>query len=135
MSRRRSYTRFLTDPITEAIAPLMAVAGEGSIISLSSMAGSVGLLGDEARAMLATVAQTWAVEYGKNGVRSNAIATGPVYVDGFNPDKTTAQGEKTLLGRAGRPEEIAQVIGFLASPASSYINGTVIDVDGGRLGK
>ena len=43
-------------------------------------------------------------------------------------------GETTVLGRAGQPQEIAEVIGFLASPRASYITGTNVAVDGGRAG-
>jgi NAD(P)-dependent dehydrogenase (short-subunit alcohol dehydrogenase family) len=64
-------------------------------------------------------------------VRVNAVAPGPVYT-ASDPGSIRALGETTLLGRAAQPEEIAEVIGFLASSRASYVTGAVIPVDGGR---
>jgi NAD(P)-dependent dehydrogenase (short-subunit alcohol dehydrogenase family) len=63
---------------------------------------------------------------------SEAIAPGPVFTDGANPERTTALGETTLLSRAANAEEIAEVITFLISDKASYITGAVIAADGGR---
>jgi NAD(P)-dependent dehydrogenase (short-subunit alcohol dehydrogenase family) len=120
-----------------ALAPGMAARGRGSIISLSSMSGAVGLMGGAAygatKASLAAMTRAWAVEYSARGVRVNAIAPGPVYTPTpSGPDFITALGETTPMHRASQPEEIAEVVAFLASPRASYITGATVAADGGR---
>ena len=77
--------------------------------------------------------RAWAAEYSASGVRVIAIAPGPVYTPTpSGPDFITALGETTPMHRASQPEEIAEVIAFLASPRASYITGTTVAADGGR---
>ena len=123
--------------LVAALAPGMVARGHGSIVSLSSMAGGVGLAGGAAygatKASLEAMTRAWATEYSASGVRVNAIAPGPVYTPTpSGPDFITKLGETTPMGRASQPEEIAEVIAFLASPKASYITGTTVAADGGR---
>ncbi|HEY2656246.1 MAG TPA: SDR family oxidoreductase [Solirubrobacteraceae bacterium] len=123
--------------LVAALAPGMAARGHGSIVSLSSMAGGVGLVGGAAygatKASLEAMTRAWAAEYSASGVRVNAIAPGPVYTPTpSGPEFIRALGETTPMHRASQPEEIAEVIVFLASPRASYITGATIAVDGGR---
>jgi NAD(P)-dependent dehydrogenase (short-subunit alcohol dehydrogenase family) len=122
--------------LVAAIGPRMAARGSGSIVNLSSMAGTVGLAGTAAygatKASLASLARSWAAEFSPAGVRVNAIAPGPVYTDGASRDRITQLGSTTLLDRAAEPEEIAEVIAFLASPAAGYLTGATVAADGGR---
>jgi NAD(P)-dependent dehydrogenase (short-subunit alcohol dehydrogenase family) len=123
--------------LVAALAPRMAARGHGSIVSLSSMAGGVGLVGGAAygatKASLEAMTRAWAAEYSASGVRVNAIAPGPVYTPSpSGPEFITALGETTPMHRASQPEEIAEVIAFLASPRASYITGATVAADGGR---
>src|SRR5579862_8186209 len=122
--------------LVAALGPKMAARGSGSIISLGSMAGQIGLAGGAAysatKASLAAMTRSWAAEFSPSGVRVNAVAAGPVWTDGAAPDRIEALGAATLLARAAQPAEIASVIAFLASPKASYITGAVIAADGGR---
>src|ERR1700686_2159534 len=123
--------------LVAALAPGMAARGRGSIVSLSSMAGGVGLVGGAAygatKAALEAMTRAWAAEYSASGVRVNAIAPGPVYTPTpSGPEFISALGETTPMHRASQPEEIAEVIAFLASPRASYIPGTTVAADGGR---
>lgn len=121
--------------LTAALAPAMVKKSSGNIVSIASMAGIVGLAGGAAygatKISLVGLTRSWAAEFSPSGVRVNAIAPGPVYT-ASDPANITALGKTTLLGRAAQPEEIARVIGFVVSPAASYITGAVIPVDGGR---
>ncbi|HVQ50310.1 MAG TPA: SDR family oxidoreductase [Mycobacterium sp.] len=119
-----------------ALAPAMAERGSGSIISLDSMSGHVGLVGGAAygatKAALSAMTRAWAAEFSPSGVRVNTVAPGPVLSEGADHGLITALGETTLLNRAAQVQEIADVIAFLASDKASYITGAVIAVDGGR---
>lgn len=121
--------------LVAALAPAMVAKGTGNIINLASMAGIVGLAGGAAysatKLSLVAMTRAWAAEFSPSGVRVNAIAPGPVYT-ASDPASIKALGDTTLLGRAAQPEEIAAVIGFIASPSASYVTGAVIPVDGGR---
>jgi NAD(P)-dependent dehydrogenase (short-subunit alcohol dehydrogenase family) len=121
--------------LVAALAPGMASRGRGSIVSVDSMAGHVGLVGGAAygasKGALTALSRSWAAEFGASGVRVNTVAPGPTYKSGDN-DLIEALGRTTLLGRPAQVEEIAGVIAFLASDAASYITGALLPVDGGR---
>jgi NAD(P)-dependent dehydrogenase (short-subunit alcohol dehydrogenase family) len=122
--------------LVSVLAPKMVARGEGVIINLASRAGTVGQPDSAAygatKAAMASLARSWAAEYGPAGIRVNAISPGPVYTGAAKRELFDASAKTTLLGRAAEPHEIADVIGFLASPRASYITGTNIAVDGGR---
>jgi NAD(P)-dependent dehydrogenase (short-subunit alcohol dehydrogenase family) len=122
--------------LVAAIAPGMADRGHGSIVSLDSMAGRIGLAGGAAygatKAALTALSRSWAAEFSGAGVRVNTVAPGPVYTNGATPERIDQLGTTTLVGRAAQVEEIAEVIAFVASDKASYITGAVIPVDGGR---
>jgi NAD(P)-dependent dehydrogenase (short-subunit alcohol dehydrogenase family) len=121
--------------LVAALAPKMAANGGGSIVNVASMVATVGIAGAAAyggtKAALAAMTRSWAAEFSPRGVRVNAVAPGPVYT-AADPARIEALGATTLLGRAARADEIAQVIAFLASPASAYLTGTTVAADGGR---
>jgi NAD(P)-dependent dehydrogenase (short-subunit alcohol dehydrogenase family) len=124
--------------LTAAIAPSMAERGHGAIVNVATMAAHFGLPGASAygasKAAIVSLTQTWAAEYGPQGVRVNAVSAGPTRTEGTAGMREELGGlAATLpLGRSADPDEIAEAIVFLASPRSSYVNGAILAADGGR---
>ena len=122
--------------LVAAFAPKMVANGKGSIINVSSMSGQIGLAGGAAygatKAALSSMTRAWAAEFSPSGVRVNAVAPGPVYTRPEARELFDTLGATTLLKRAANPEEIAEVVGFLASPRASYVTGAIVAADGGR---
>ena len=122
--------------LVAALAPEMAARGSGSIVNVGSQAGQVGMARLAAysatKGALASMTRSWAAEFGPAGVRVNAVAAGPVCTPIQPPEAAEAVAAATIMARAARPEEIAGVIAFLASPQASYITGAVVAADGGR---
>jgi NAD(P)-dependent dehydrogenase (short-subunit alcohol dehydrogenase family) len=122
--------------LVAAFAPGMAARGNGAIINIGSMAGTIGLPGGAAygatKAAIASLTQGWAAEFSPLGVRVNTVAPGPIYTRPEARDLFDALGATTPMNRAAQPEEIAEVVAFLASPRASYVTGAIVAADGGR---
>ena len=121
-------------------APQMVERGEGSIIIVSSVGGltSSTVIGayNISKAADFQLARNLAAEFGPSGVRVNCIAPGLVKTDFAkalweNPDTLAAVTRHTPLRRIGEPHEIAGAAVYLASPASTFMTGQVMVVDGG----
>ena len=125
---------------TEAVAGNMMDRGQGSIISAASVVAHYGNFGQTnyvaAKAGVIGMTRVWARELGPKGIRVNAVAPGFIDTDMARavPDHILSRFvEKTPLQRMGRPEEVANAYLFLASDESSFINGAVLNVDGGLV--
>lgn len=122
-----------------ALAPGMARRGSGSIVIVGSsaarMPAPVGAAYGASKAGVEVLTRYWATEFGPSGVRVNAVSPGPVRTEGTEAmlgEHVAALDMTNARGRADDPSEIADVVAFLAGPASSYVNGAVLAVDGGE---
>lgn len=123
---------------TRAVVDIMLTQNAGVILNASSIVGIYGNFGQTNYAAskfgVIGMVKTWARELGRKGIRANAVCPGFVETPILQtiPDKVLkALIERVPLGRLAKPEEIANTYAFLASDEASYINGAVIEVNGG----
>ncbi|MGD2200647.1 MAG: glucose 1-dehydrogenase [Candidatus Bathyarchaeota archaeon] len=131
----------------KAVAPIMKSQGKGNIVNIASVAGlgtasrPSNMLYSSTKAAVIILTKNIALDLGASGIRVNAIAPGLIKTDmGLQGKPMGAQEERlnyyrdhTIMGRLGEPEEIAEVVAFLASDRSSFITGQTFTVDGGRI--
>jgi NAD(P)-dependent dehydrogenase (short-subunit alcohol dehydrogenase family) len=129
------------------VQQLMPILGEGSNIIVISSLGARAVVGERdldkpsilayaaTKGALETLVKNWAAILGPRGIRVNAVAPGVIDTDMSNFTKNEAGRDVTLgmqaLKRIGKPEDVADVVAFLASDAARWITGASIPVDGG----
>jgi 3-oxoacyl-[acyl-carrier protein] reductase len=129
------------------VQQLLPVLGEGSSIVVISSLGARSVVGKSdldkpsilayasTKGALATLVKNWASILGPRGIRVNAVAPGVIDTDMSNFTKSEAGREVALgmqaLKRIGKPEDVADVVSFMASDAARWITGASIPVDGG----
>jgi NAD(P)-dependent dehydrogenase (short-subunit alcohol dehydrogenase family) len=133
---------------SKAAMPYLQASGAGSIVNVSSVLGVVGdpdlVAYGAMKGGVIALTKSMAIGYGPSGVRVNTICPGdvntPMVAEYFAnaPDPAALRAEvssKYAVRRIGEPEEIAEVVAFLASPASSFMTGSILLVDGGLTSK
>ena len=125
---------------TQAFIPSMLAQGKGKVINTSSIAGVGGNIGQTnysaSKAGIVGMTRTWAKEFGRSGINVNAVAPGFIETDMIDtiPPKILVQIRMmTSSPRLGTPSDVAHAYLFLASDESDFVNGTVLEVDGGML--
>ena len=125
--------------LVQKLVPAMAERGSGVVVNLSTVAATIpvrtGAIYGASKAALELLTRVWADEFGRSGVRVNAVQAGPTETPGtaVTPGLTDSLGALTALGRSAAADEIAHAVTFLASPAASYINGAILHATGGQL--
>jgi 3-oxoacyl-[acyl-carrier protein] reductase len=129
---------------TRAALPIMCARQGGAIVNVSSSAGRyysdmAGVPYCAGKAGVLALTRSIAAEYGSRNIRCNAVAPGSTLTEQGRIDwealpqaQRTAILERIPAQRLAEPDDIADVIVFLASPVSRYVNGAVIDVNGGQ---
>jgi len=126
--------------LTQLVGPQMMEQGSGSIINIASVVGEFGNVGQTnyaaTKAGVIGMTKTWAKEFARKGaaVRVNSVAPGYINTDMMKTvPENVLEGirAKTMLGRLGEPQEIANAVLFLASDEATYITGHNLSVNGG----
>ena len=136
---------------SQAVLPAMIAQKRGTIVNLASMAGKIGsktnLPYNASKAAVVSMTKSLALAHAADGVRVNCVCPGFVETDmwtkvareqgallGMSAEEFTRQRARTVpLGRMERPEDVAAVIGFLASDRAGYMTGQALSVDGGLV--
>lgn len=124
--------------LCQTVAPIMLERGSGKIINIASVAGLTPGAGmgvySVTKAAVLMLTQSLAQELGPQGIQVNAIAPGVIktkFSTALWSNEKLVKGIERRAGRLGEPDDVAGSALFLAAPASDYVNGTVLVVDGG----
>jgi NAD(P)-dependent dehydrogenase (short-subunit alcohol dehydrogenase family) len=136
---------------SQAVLPVMIAQRRGSIVSLASMAGKIGsatnLPYNASKAAVISITRSLALAHAADGIRVNCVCPGFVETDmwtavardqgalvGVSPEEFTSRRlAQVPLGRMERPQDVANVIAFLASDRAEYMTGQALSVDGGLV--
>ena len=122
--------------LAQSLCPALQ-SGRGSIVNVTSIAGSrvhefAGSAYSTSKAALGALTREMASDFGKLGIRVNAIAPGEIETGILSPDSEETILPQIPLGRFGSPDEVADTIFFLCSEQAKYLNGSEIHVNGGQ---
>jgi dihydroanticapsin dehydrogenase len=138
-----------TSLVTKHTVPQMIAAGGGSVINFSSVSGFVGQANfatyNATKFAIRGLTKCWAQDLAQHRIRVNTVCPGYIYTSAFiksckdlgldEQAEDRRASDMHLLGRQGRPEEVAAATAFLASDDASFMTGSDLIVDGGYLAK
>lgn len=125
--------------MTQAIAPIMSERGGGAIVNIASLAAALATPNaatySAVKGAIVSLTRQTARDLGSAGIRVNAVSPGTIETPGLqgvmSDEARIYRKSRAPLGRLGAPEDVADAVVFLASPAASFITGQILTVDGG----
>lgn len=121
--------------VTQALLPAMQLHKNGRIVNVASVTGLKGMAGQSnyaaAKGGLIAATKSLALEVARKRVTVNAVAPGFIQTDMLEGLDEAELKKSIPLGRLGTPDEVAELVGFLVSPAAAYITGEVVSINGG----
>lgn len=124
--------------LSKGVLPFMISEGFGRIISISSVFGMIGgsceVAYSASKGALLAFTKALAKEVGRAGITVNAVAPGPIETDmlsDFTDSELQELKEDSPVGRLGTPQDVAECVGFLTLPTSSYLTGQILSPNGG----
>lgn len=137
LQRQMAVNFYSPVAVIQFFSRLMARSGGGSIVNVASITGLDGNRGQLAygasKAALINATRTLSLELAPSGIRVNAVAPGVIdtaMTAGLAEEARRGLMGRSASGRMGRPDEVASVIKWLASPAASYVTGQTLRIDG-----
>ncbi|MDQ1396650.1 MAG: hypothetical protein QOG64_1909, partial [Acidimicrobiaceae bacterium] len=133
--------RYVFRAVRASVRQFLAEGNRGSIVSIGSISGvrssPLAAAYGAAKAGLANLAHSVAVEYARDGIRMNVVACGVIATEAARIvyEESAGLADRVPLGRPGEPAEIGQVVAFLLSGAASYVTGQTLVADGGLLSR
>jgi len=132
--------------VTRAVMPEMKQRAYGRIVNMTSIAGHGTSLPGNAfyaatKAAVSVLTRRFAMELGPHGITVNAVAPGFILTDLVKEGRTQEEYQdllktitaRSMVGRLGKPEDIAHAVAFLVAPESAFITAQILTVDGGRM--
>ena len=121
--------------VTQALLPAMQLHKNGRIVNVASVTALKGMAGQcnyaAGKGGLVAATKSLALEVARRRVTVNAVAPGFIRTDMLEGLDEAELKKSIPLGRLGTPEEVAELVGFLVSPAAAYITGEVVSINGG----